>query len=261
MSIPCEVFLHSRWEYEQKRGRAQVFQLHSSTLPYSMSIVETRRKCLKSQEAIMALPPEIQSDDNLTDCLLDRPKILTNLYTDQNQAEGSPLRIPKLASPLRRGYSFENPSYISSQHLHRIYESVCYDMPELFLHPAETSYVDLYDETVEMCEVTDFTINCKSPIVKAPSECSLYSLPTISSPHGSSSSSRSNSELSCLSHDHSERCDISGSDESCTMDLKNSECSKENQQQSEHENNPHSLFQRPNYDTIRKQLFCFDEEA
>jgi len=226
--------------------------------PDSMSIVESGRNCFKSQKTIVALPSKIQSDNNnLTDCLLDKPKSVTNLYTGQNQGEGSPLRIPKLASPIRRVESFENhSSYMTSPYLHGISECVRYHMPEFFLDPVETSNVDLYDETLEMYEGdTNFMMNCKSPAVKVPSECSLYSLPRISSPLGSSSSSTSNSGLCCLSLDHSEVCDISGSDESCTMDLKNSECGKENQPQSNHENSSHSLFERPNYDSIRKRLF------
>jgi len=197
----------------------------------SMSIVEPGRKCSKSQTAIVALPSKIQSDDNnLIDCFLDKPKSVSDLYIDQNQGEGSPLRIPKFASPVRRVESFDNHSrYISSPHLHGIYDSVCYQMPELFFDPLVTSYVDLYGETAEMYEGTDFMINCKSSVVKVPSECSLYSLPRISPRQGSSSSSTSNSKLSSLSLNHSEIRDISGSDESCTMDLKNSECSKENE--------------------------------
>jgi len=173
--------------------------------PDSMSIFESGRKCFKSQKAIDTLPSKMQpSGNSLTDCLLDKPKRVTNLYRDQNQGEGSrevgvyrkeltpnpfpsPLRIPKLASPAFRSQSFENySSYITSAHLHGIYESIRYDMPELFLDPMETSN----GETAEMNECyTDFAIKCKSSVINAPSECSSYSLSSISSLERSSSSS------------------------------------------------------------------------
>jgi len=167
---------------------------------------------------------------------IDKPKNVGNCYTCQIQGANSPLRIPKLASPVRRVESFNNhSSYISSPHLHGIYESVCYDMPELFCYP-ELSYGDLYDETAEMYEgCSDYTDNSESP-VKAPSECSMYSIPTISSPEGSSASSTSNSELSSPSRDHSEICDTSDSDGSCMINVNSYE----------------------NYDCIRKKLFSLD---
>jgi len=217
----------------------------------SMSITES------SQEAIVTLPSKMQSDDNN----LDKPESLSNLYTYHSKVEGSPLRIPKLASPICRVESFENHwSYISSPHLHGIYESVCYQMPELFFEPVETSYVDLYGETSEMYEdYIDFAINCKNPVEKIPSECSLYSLPRISTPIELSSSTSSNSKLSSPSLDHSEISETSGSDDSCTITLENSEWSKDNLSQSYHGNYSYSLFEQPNFDDIRKKLFCFGE--
>lgn len=213
--------------------------------PESMRIVESERKCFQSQEAIVTLPKVQSYDNNLTGCLLDKQNTVNNLYKDEKQGEGSPLRIPKLASTISTVQSFENhSSYMSSPHLEGIYDSVCYQMPELFLDPVETSYVDLYTETAEMYEgSTDFTIKCQSPVVKVPSECSLHSLPTVSSPHGSSSSFKSNSLFCSPYLDNLEILAMSGSDESYTMDLKNPEWSKENQPQRGHGNNVHSFYE------------------
>lgn len=222
--------------------------------PGPMSIVKSGKKCYKSQKAIVTLPSKMQSDNNLTNCLLNKPHTSTNLCKDKNQEESSLLRIPKLASPLLSIQSFGYPSYMSSAHLHGMHESDCYNMPELFLDPVVTSYVDLYGETAEMYEgYTDFVFRCNSPVVKATSEYSFLSLPSISSPERSSLSSTSNSKSRSPSLDLSETWD-SSSDESNTMDLKNFEWSKE-KRQSEQINKCDSFYYRSHFDTIRKQLF------
>jgi hypothetical protein len=111
---------------------------------------------------------------------IEWPKSVSNCYTCQIQGANSQLRIPKLA-PVRRVESFNNhSSYISSPHLHGIYDSLCYHMPEFFFEPVKFSNSDLCDEIAEIYEgCIDYTYNCESP-VNYSSECSLYSIPTIS---------------------------------------------------------------------------------
>jgi len=219
-----------------------------------MSIVKSGRKCFTSRKTLAAIPSKMELDEHdLTDCLLDNPNGMTNLYADQNQGLDVAYTSPK-ASNLNTFDSLENHSVIfGSPPLFGSYDSICYRMADLFLDRRDISYVDLYDKTPETSEGhSEFNMNSNRPAVHVSSDYTC-SQPSSPSPHRSSASFTSNTKFSTPSLDHSEIFDVSGSDDSCRMDAKAIECGAGNQLEWGNDNNPQSLFARPNYEANQKE--------
>jgi len=218
--------------------------------PDYMSI-QFGRKSFKSRKLLFKIPSKMESHEhNLNHCLSDMPYSMTNLYSNQNQGLDIGYKSPKLSSSVSTVESLENLSPIfGSPNLSGTYDSIGYHMANLSLDRSDISYVDLYDETPETSEgYSDFNLYSNSHAVQGP--CSQSKTPSV---HCSSASFTSNSKFNTPSLDHSEICDVSGSDDSFKVNAKTTERGEENQQECGHDNNLQLLFTPSIYEANRKE--------